>query len=165
MENDDPRKPLTWWEKAEIVAKFATSGVIALVGIILTFAVQKTQIETSNNQASAQLNFAKIQAESQKRLQESELTAKLSDSIASVDPKKREVGIIALQRSVPADTYEAVLQVLIRSDSDAKVREEAIKRLSHSTNSDVLSVLNDVEGDEKRPKRERQLGRLWATHL
>jgi hypothetical protein len=165
MENDDPRKPLTWWEKAEIVSKFATSGVIALVGIILTFAVQKTQIETANNQASAQLNFAKIQAESQKRLQESELTAKLSDSIASVDPKKREVGIIALQRSVPADTYEAVLQVLIRSDSDAKVREEAIKRLSHSTNPDVLSVLNDVEGDEKRPQRERQLAKIAARNV
>jgi Tfp pilus assembly protein FimT len=139
--------------------------VIVLLGILLTFAVQRTQIETSNNQASAQLRFAKIQAESQQRLQESELTAKLSDSIASVDPKKREVGIIALQRSVPADTYEAVLQVLIRSDSDEKVREEAIKRLSHSTNSDVLGVLNDVEGDEKRSQRERQLAKTSARNV
>ena len=139
--------------------------MIVLLGILLTFAVQRTQIETSNNQASAQLRFAKIQAESQQRLQESELTAKLSDSIASVDPKKREVGIIALQRSVPADTYEAVLQVLIRSDSDEKVREEAIKRLSHSTNSDVLGVLNDVEGDEKRSQRERQLAKTSARNV
>ena len=139
--------------------------MIALVGILLTFSVQRTQITTSQTQASAQLDFAKIQAESQKRLQESELTAKLSDSIASSDPKKREVAIIALQRSVPADTYEAVLQVLLRSDSDGKVREEAIKRLSYSTNSDVIDVLNDVERDSTRPERERRLARKAARNV
>ncbi len=161
----DAKETPTWWEKAEIASKFASSGVIALVGILLTFSVQRKQITTSQTQASAQLDFAKIQAESQKRLQESELTAKLSDSIASSDPKKREVAIIALQRSVPADTYEAVLQVLLRSDSDGKVREEAIKRLSYSTNSDVIDVLNDVERDSTRPERERRLARKAARNV
>jgi hypothetical protein len=164
-ELQDSKETHTWWQKAEIVSKFASSVVIGFVGILLTFSVQRTQIITSKSQAQAQLDFAKIQAESQKRLQESELTAKLSDSIASSDPKKREVAIIALQRSVPQATYEAVLQVLLRADSDGKVREEAIRRLSYSSNSDVIVVLNEVEKDLKRPEHERRLARKAARNV
>ena len=163
--NGDTKETHTWWEKAEIVSKFLSSGVIALVGIMLSTSVQRAQITTSKIQNSAQLEFAKIQADSQRRLQESELTAKLSDSIASKDPKKREVAIIALQRSVPSDTYEAVLQVLLRTDSDKQVREEALNRLSYSTNSTVIDVLNNVEKDLTRPQHERQLARKAARNV
>ena len=58
------------WEKLDIVAKLLSSVVIAVIGLAITWSIQRTQIETNEAIAKAQLFAAKLKAEDERRLQQ-----------------------------------------------------------------------------------------------
>jgi hypothetical protein len=98
-----------------------------------------------------------MKAQDDKRLQEGQLTAVLVQHLTSKDATQREIGIIALRESVPANIYDKVLEVIVRSDPNENVRKAAIQQLGVSTNPIVTSTLNSVSQDPTRSIQERTL--------
>ena len=146
-----------WWHKADIISKFVASVVIAGIGILITWAIQHSQIETTRSTATAQIETAKLKAQDDKRLQEGQLTAVLVQHLTSKDAAQREIAIIALRESVPSNIYDKVLEVIIRSDPNVDVRKAAIQQLGTSINPIVTSTLNSIAQDPTRSTEERTL--------
>lgn len=71
------QKPKDIWDKAAVISSFLSNVVIAVVGLIVTASIQRTQIATSNIATQAQLDFAKSNSDRKARLEQSKLTADL----------------------------------------------------------------------------------------
>src|SRR5437660_5222865 len=102
----DSRDQSEWWSRADIISKFLSSVVIAVVGLTITWSIQETQISSTQSIAQAQLEAQRIQADNDKRLEEGRLTAELLEHLTSKDAAQREIAIIALHQSVPGTIYD-----------------------------------------------------------
>jgi hypothetical protein len=154
------------WTKADTIAKFLSSVVIAVIGLLITSSIQRTQIATTKAIAdaqmaaskaisAAQLDAARAKAEDDKRLHEGELAVQLMTHLISKEDMQRQIAVIALRRAVAAETYDQVVAVLAQNDPSSKVREAAITQLAKSPRPQVASTLSAIALNEKRPASER----------
>src|SRR5580692_5709011 len=70
----DSPKPKDAWDKAAVVSSFLSSVVIAVLGLIVTTSLQKTQVASSKVVADAQLDLAKYNSDREDKLAQSKLT-------------------------------------------------------------------------------------------
>jgi hypothetical protein len=145
------------WDKADTIAKFLSSVVIATVGILITWSIQRTQIDTNRNIAEAQIRAAEVKAQDERRFQENQMSVQLVNHLISADEIQRQIAIITLRQSVPPQVYDSIVQVLARRDQDSGVRTEAIKQLAASRSPQVTQTLRAIVADYDRPTSERQL--------
>jgi hypothetical protein len=73
---NQPRRD--FWDKADVIAKFLSSVVIAVIGIAITWSIQQTQIRTNEAIARAQIEAGRAKAADDRRLQESQITVQLT---------------------------------------------------------------------------------------
>lgn len=155
--NDTSKASRDFWDKADIIAKFLSSVVIAAIGILITWSIQTTQIKTNKEIAQSSLDAAQLKALDDRRLQESEITVALVEHLISKDPLQREIAVVALRSYSNSSAYDAIVQVLAKRDSDESVRRAAITQLAASTSAQVAKTLTSIALDEKKPIEERQL--------
>lgn len=148
-----------WWSRADIISKILSSLLIATFGIALTWYIQRTQISTSQSIAQSQLDAQKIKSDNDKKLEEGRITAQLLQHLASDDPVQRELAIVTLRESVPAEIYYSVVEVLARTDPNENVRKAAIEQLGRTNNPNVAGVLTNISADKKRTPSERKAAR------
>lgn len=146
-----------WWDKAAIISGFFSSVVIALIGILISYSIQNAQLVSAQKSSEAQIAIARLKAENDRRLQEGQLTAQLVQHLVSKDPAQREIAVIALRKSIPADVCDRITAVLARRDSDPNVRAQAISELGQGASAHVSATLADIAHDATRPKEERDL--------
>jgi hypothetical protein len=150
-------KPKDAWDKAAVVSSFLSSVVIAVVGLILTASLQKTQLATSKVTADAQLDLAKYNSDREARLAQSKLTTDLLTHLLSSDPSHRQIAVIALRETVDPKMADSIISVLAQRDTDPAVRVAAMNQLRSSANSAVANTLSAIAGDPKRDQTERSL--------
>jgi Caspase domain len=143
------------WDKADILAKLLSGVVIAGVGLLINSSIQRGQIASSEANARAQLDAAKLKATDEKKLQEGALTAQLVQHLSSDNPTQRQIAIIALRESVPPNIYDATLAVLANSDPDKGVRLRAIENLSVSPAVAAAKALTSIAKDVGKSSEER----------
>jgi HEAT repeats len=153
---NDP-KPKDWWDKASVISQFFAGVVIAVVGLLITYTIQRTQIRTSQETARAEIESAEVRAKEDRRLQQGQLTAQLVEHLTSESEAVREIAIVALRESVPEEIYDAVAVVLARADDSAPVRKTAIQQLGRSSGTRVAQTLGEIATDPERPEAERYL--------
>jgi hypothetical protein len=159
------KAPRDFWDKADIVAKFLSSVVIAVIGILITWSIQRTQIATNESIARAQIRAAEVKAQDERRFQENQLTVQLVNHLISTNGTQREIAVVALRQSVPSQVYNSIVQVLARTDQDSSVRAEAIKQLAASRSPQVSQTLTAIATDSKRSSNERQLAAKATEQL
>jgi hypothetical protein len=156
-----------WWAKADTIAKFLSSVVIAIIGLLITSSIQRTQIattkaiadaqmSTSQAIAAAQIEAARVKAADDKRLQEGQLSVQLLNHLISKDDAQRQIAVIALRRAVPAETYDQVVAVLAQNDPSVQVRVTAINQLAASPRPQVSSTLTSIALNQDRTAGERE---------
>jgi hypothetical protein len=146
-----------WWDKASIISGFVSSVVIALIGILISYSIQRAQLISAEKNSEAQIAIARLTAEDDKRLQEGQLTAQLVQHLVGKDPAQREIAIVALRNSVPADVCEKITAILARQDADSNVRAQAITQLGQASSAVVTRTLAAIAHDQSRPAAERAL--------
>jgi hypothetical protein len=158
---DSPPKgspnPKDAWDKAAVVSNFLSSVVIAVVGMIITVSLQRTQVATSKITADAQLDLAKYNSDREDRLAQSKLTADLLTHLLSNDRSHQQIAVIALRETVDPKMADSILSVLAQRDTDPAVRVAAMNQLQSSANSAVANTLSAIAGDPKRDQAERSL--------
>jgi hypothetical protein len=98
--NSNSPKGKDAWDKAQIISGFASSIVLATVGIVINDSIQRAQlkaskaasdaqIEVTRTNNEAQLALAKENSETQKHVQESTITAQLMDSLTGRLPLEK----------------------------------------------------------------------------
>jgi hypothetical protein len=150
-------KPKDAWDKAAVLSSFLSSVVIAVVGLIVTASLQKTQVATSKVTADAQLDLAKYNSDREARLEQSKLTTDLLTHLLSSDPSHRQIAVIALRETVDPKMADNIISVLAQRDTDPAVRVAALNQLRSSANSAVANTLSAIAGDPKRDQAERFL--------
>jgi hypothetical protein len=176
VEEHSKKKDL--WDKAAIISTFVSSVVIAGVGLTINASIQEAQRNSADRNAQAQVEVAdrnaKLQidqsariAEVQRHIQESTLTAQLVEHLASDNPLKRRIAIIALQSAVPVDLYQSVLEVVVKSDPSAEVRVAAIEQVGtiRAHGSQIASIIADTAQDKTKSQQERAAAERTATGL
>jgi hypothetical protein len=158
-------KPKDWWDKASVVSQFFAGVVLAIVGLLITYAIQRSQIRASRETARAQLESAEVRAKEDRRLQEGQLTSQLVQHLTSESEAVREIAIVALRESVPIAMYDAVVAVLARADESARVRKTAIQQLGRSASAGVAQTLGEIATDPGRPVAERNLASSSASQI
>jgi len=152
-----PHAPRDWWDKASIISGFVSSVVIALIGILISFSIQRAQLISAQKTSEAQITIARLKAEDDRRLQEGQLAAQLVQHLVSKEPREREIAIVALRQSVPAATCEKIVAIVARTDDDPNVRARAIEQLSDSVGLEASKTLAQIAHDVTRPAHERTL--------
>lgn len=153
------------WEKADIVAKFISSVVIAAIGIGITYQIQRTNTLTTTAIADAQIEAAKAKALDDRRTQESQITVQLLNHLISENGVQRRIALVALRRSVNVEVYDPIVQIIAKSDHDPDVRATAIDQLAKSHSSEISVTLTDIANDPKRPIQERQIAAQSAAQV
>jgi hypothetical protein len=149
------------WDYAEIVSRFVSGIVIAILGIFIPATIQKSQQQIAKGQATAQLELERARADSERLVKQGELASALIESLVSAAPKRREIALITLRSAVPADVYERVLLTLVRNDESENVRVAALTEIQSSANpytaAALLSLANEKEllDSKKIPESER----------
>jgi hypothetical protein len=146
-----------FWDKADVVAKFLSSVVIAVIGIAITWSIQRTQIQTNEAIARSQLEASRAKALDDKRLQENQITVQLLNHLVSDNGTQRRLAVVALRQSVPSEVYDSVVQILARSDEDEAVRRTAIQQLRTVQSPQAGTTLLSIATDNRRSASERQL--------
>lgn len=154
-----------WWDKAGVISQFFSGVVIAVVGLLITYTIQRTQIKVSQETSSAQIKSAEIQSSEDRRLQQGQLTAQLVEYLTSDSAQVREIAIVALHESVPEKIYDSVVEILARSDKSETVREKAIQQLGFSQNNEVVKTLDEIAKDPNRSNIERDLASKSASRV
>ena len=152
-------KKKDFWDKAAVVSGFLSSVVIAIVGLVVTYSLQHAQQASAQALANAQLELGRINAERDRKLQESRFTADLLTHLLSTDSAHRQIAIIALRETVSAKVSDSVLAVLAQRDSDSSVRATAIQQLGSSSDRAVAQKLTAIAADPGRSNTERTLAR------
>ncbi|HEV7602452.1 MAG TPA: caspase family protein [Bradyrhizobium sp.] len=176
MKDDSKKKDV--WDKAAIISGFASSVVIAGVGLLLNASLQdaqrisaeqnaKAQIEVAERNAKLQIDQAAKAAESQKQLQESALTAQLVEHLASDNPVKRKIAIVALQSAVPPAMYQNVISVVVATDPSSDVRVTAYQQVEtlREPGKEIIRAIAEAAQDQNKPEKERNLARQTAGSL
>jgi hypothetical protein len=158
------------WDKAQIVSGFVSSVVIAAVGLLLNSSIQRAQIRSSEENTRAQLeitdrnNKAQLAltqktAEVRSQIQESTLTGQLVEHLTSNNGLKKEIAIVALRRSVPADMYQDVITLVVKSDPDPDLRKTALEQAAQfkSVQPNLVQAITDALNDDSRPNEERKI--------
>jgi hypothetical protein len=151
---DRPREK-DFWDKADVLAKFLSSVVIAAVGLLITMSIQRQQTATTKAIADAQLLDSKTKEETEKRLEEGKLSVELLDHLTSKDPAQRKLAVIAFKHSLPAATYDEVVGVLAETDGSSDVQLAAIAQLSTSQRPQVSHTLATISRNDKQPTTVR----------
>lgn len=146
-----------WWDKASIISGFVSSVVIAIIGLLISYSIQNAQLRSAQENSQAQIAIAKLKADTDKRLQEGQLTAQLVQHLVSKEAAQREVALVALRAAVPEEVCEKVVAVLARQDVDANVRARAIEVLSDSSTPEAAKTLATITHDATRSSSERNL--------
>jgi hypothetical protein len=147
------------WQKASVLASIFSSVVLATVGLILNSSIQRTQIESSNAAAQAQLQFERAKSQDDKQEQQYRLTQELIRDLLSDNARHRALAIALLKRISQPEMYEEVVAILATDDSDSKVRKLAIGALAQSSHSIAGTTLRQIAIDKNRPESERSLAR------
>jgi hypothetical protein len=142
-----------------VISSFLSSVVIAVVGLIVTSSLQRAQQASAQAMATAQLELGRMNAERDRKLQESRFTTELLTHLLSTDSAHRQIAIIALRETVSTKVSDSVLAVLAQRDSDSSVRATAIQQLGTSSNRSVAQQLSAIASDPARPSAERTLAR------
>jgi hypothetical protein len=153
------------WEKADIVAKFISSVVIAAIGIGITYQIQRTNTLTTTAIANAQIEAAKAKALDDRRTQESQITVQLLNHLISENGVQRRIALVALRRSVNIEVYDPIVQIIAKSDRDPDVRATAIDQLAFGRSSEISGTLTSIANDSKRPIQERQIAAKSAAQV
>jgi uncharacterized protein (UPF0147 family) len=153
----EPGKSVDWWSRADIISKFLSSVVIAVVGLMITWTIQKSQQSSAEAIAKSQIELAKVKAQDDKKIEQGKLTVELLQYLTSKNAAQRKIAIIALQQSLPSDVYENIVQVLASTDPDESVRKAAIKQLRKLDSGNSTKVLDAISQDKNLPADERAL--------
>jgi hypothetical protein len=149
-----------WWTKLDISSKLI-SGLVGLVvasiGILFAWYGSQSQILNSQSIAQSQIEAQKIQAENDEKLEEGRLTAQLLEYLTGKDPKQREIAIKTLEKTVPPDVYQGVIEVLAKSDPDENVRKAAIEQLGKTNSFRVDEALLNLDSDKKLTQAESKV--------
>ena len=139
--------------------------MIAAIGILITWSIQRTQIATNESVARAQIDAAKAKAADERKIQEGQITVQLLNHLVSANATQRRLAVVALRQTVPGDVYDAVVQVLAQSDSDPSVRTAAIAQLGTAQSSQAKETLTTIAADKSKPSDERMLAAQSSTQL
>jgi hypothetical protein len=150
-------KKKDFWDKASVISGFLSSVVIAVVGLVVTYSLQHAQQSSAEALANAQLELGRINAERDRKVQESRLTADLLNHLLSTDSAHRQIAIIALRETVTTTVSDNILAVLAQRDSDSSVRATAIRQLGTSSDRGVAQELSQIAADPARSTSERAL--------
>lgn len=151
----DSKKTHDWLDILQGVSGVLSGVVLVVVGLMINSSLQRSQIATAKIAADAQLEFAKVKAEDDKRLQQINLVAQLLKHLSSSNPIERELGVVALHESVPSKIYDSLMAILARGDPSKDVRYKAISKLGDSTDPNARRTLTEIQQDTKRPEEER----------
>lgn len=151
----DSKKTHDWLDILQGISGVLSGVVLVVVGLMINSSIQRAQIATSKIAADAQLEFAKLKAEEDKRLQQISLVAQLLKHLASPSPIERELGMVALHESVPSKIYDSAVAILARGDPSKEVRYKAISKLGDSADPSARRTLTEIQQDTKRPEEER----------
>lgn len=165
VETPKEKKTKDWWDKATVISQFFAGVVIAVVGLLITYTIQKTQVRASRETAGAQMKSAEYRAKEERKLQQGQLTAQLVQHLVSNSDVEREIALVALSGSVPENKYNSVTEILARDDASPKVRKAAIEQLGLSTDARVAQTLGGIVADPGRPKIERDLAIHSASRV
>lgn len=133
------------WDKADIIAKFTSSIVIAGIGLYLTSTIQSAQIE-----------FSKVASASDIRVKQATLTGQLIQHLTSSDSNRREIALIALRGNLPDPEYNDILKAVALKDRNSSVRLTAIEQLGNSKEASSIPTLNDIIQKENTAPAEKR---------
>jgi uncharacterized caspase-like protein len=125
--------------------------------LVVTYSLQHAQQSSAEALANAQLELGRINAERDRKVQESRLTADLLNHLLSTDSAHRQIAIIALRETVTTTVSDNILAVLAQRDSDSSVRATAIRQLGTSSDRGVAQQLSQIAADPARSTSERAL--------
>ncbi|HEV7241858.1 MAG TPA: caspase family protein [Thermoanaerobaculia bacterium] len=173
MSGTSPQQPIAsrdkpardWWDKAEIISKFVSSVVLALVGILISYSIQRAQLISSQRTNEAQIVIATTKAQNDMRLQEAQLASQLVEHLASQNEAQREIAIVALRSSIPAETFDRIVAIVARGESDAGLRNLAIRQLGWSSGTIAATTLSQIVNDTDRPNAERAQAERSALQI
>jgi Caspase domain len=166
------------WDKAQIISGFVASVVIAAVGLLINSSIQRAQIraseestraqiEVTDRNNKAQLALTERTADIQMHIQESTLTGQLVEHLASGSVLKKQIAIVALRRSVPPEMYQDVITIVVRSDTDPKVRKTALEQASTLSGAgpSVVQAIAEAAKDTSRSSEERDIATSAVQQL
>jgi HEAT repeats len=167
------KKPKTdWWQRATVISGFLSSVVIAGVGIIISFTVQKAQLTSSKAAADAQIEVARLKNENDSREEENKLAADLIQHLLSENSNHRILAIQILRHSVPAEEYVELVGTVAAADKDSSVRQAAIVQLgkmktgpNEALFQEVTDTLRQISTDKTVTSAERELAAESETNL
>jgi hypothetical protein len=162
---DEHTRQPDWWARAGVISSFFSSVVIAAVGLAISSSFQKAQLASSEAAARAQIEFARLKNDDDKRLQENRFAADLVQHLLSDEPRHRALAVMMLRRTVAISMYEEVVSVLAQNDPDARVRKTAIEQLGMSRNPAVAVTLNNISRDPARSQSERLSAVVASTSV
>lgn len=167
--------PKDAWDRADVVAKFLSSVVIALVGLLITWSMQRqqdattraiadSQRETTKGIAEAQLKAEKDKEQSENRLEEGKLTVQLLDHLTNKDPAHRKLAVITFKHALPEATYDEVTAVLAQTDQSPVVQLAAIHQLTSSRRPQASSALAQLSRSSSVDSSVRQAAGSGVQH-
>jgi uncharacterized protein YigA (DUF484 family) len=158
------------------------SVVIAAVGLLINFTIQRAQIKSSEENTRAQVQVAKQNNEAQlllnertadvqKHIQESTLTGQLVEHLASTSPLKKQLAIVALRSSIPTEMYNEVISIVIRSETNPQVRITALGQAATLSGAEagvvqaIAEVASSSGSSEERHIATTAIGQLGVRSL
>jgi len=162
---EEKKEPKDWWDKAAVISQFFAGVIIAIVGLRITYVIQRTQIKVAEQNSRAQIQSEELRAKEDRRLSQGQLTGQLVQHLTSESEKVREIAIIALRESVPSAIYESVIQIIAKNDESQTVRETAIKQLGVSGNENTSKTLGEIAFDKTKSISERQIASEAASKI
>ena len=163
----EAKPPKDGWDRADVLAKFLSSVVIALVGLLITWSMQRqqdattraiadSQRETTKGIADAQLKASKEREETENRLEQGKLTVQLLDHLTNKDPAHRKLAVITFRHALPETTYDEVTAVLAQTDQSPVVQIAAIHQLSSSRRPQASGTLAQLSRNSSVDSSVRQ---------
>ena len=160
-----PDKQRDNWDKLSIISTFLSSVVIAVIGILISTTIQRTQVKISKANMQAQLRLEQQKTDNAKALQEGQLASELVNHLISEDPLRREIAIIALSQITTNNLYNRIVGVLAKNDTSKNVRIAAIQQLGNSNATSSWGTLLEISNDPKKPPIERDLAKQSTRRI
>jgi hypothetical protein len=158
-----PRKDR--WDKAAIVSSFLSSFLLAIVGLALTWSLQKGQIESTERLAMTRQEDERLRNAAATEIERARLANQVLDAAASQSEARRSLAVQLMADVMPADQFDRLALVMAHSDPSAVVRELALAKLGESSDPGTLKALREMSSDPTRTVGERMSAEQAALRV
>ncbi len=142
------------WQKVAAVANPFASVVLAVGGLLVTYNIQRYQIEVERAKNAADT-----------RLQEARIASDMLKELVTSDAKHRPAILVMIEPYLAKEKYTQLCAALAREDEEPKVRHVALQQLGNVPDRKSLEVLRGIASDPSAPAQDRGLAQKSAESV